>query len=299
VAHVWWEALVDRGQGRSIRTALQLSRRVADDEPLRRHVFHRLVRGWDECFPTIARANYPGHPYDGIPIPDHGELWGIPTVAVPTKDGITTVWHGLRFGYRLTRKLYLDGAGLTAEYKLVNLAPFDLHFVWAAHALMNWGASDAEIDLGDATPCRLSHDANGVESGETFTWPKHHGENFARLGALEPKRGWKLYTENPIDRPAVIRFPSRGRQISVAFASEDGVAAYWGVWINTGGWAGHKHFAIEPTTGRYDALDRSARDGSAGAACGTGKRLVGHELDAGANFGRVTPVRLRGVFIRG
>ena len=41
--------------------------------------------------------------------PDHGELWGLPTTAVPTKDGITTVWHGLRFGYRLTRKLYLEG----------------------------------------------------------------------------------------------------------------------------------------------------------------------------------------------
>ena len=226
--------------------------------------------GWDECFPAIAPGKYPGHPYDGIPIPDHGELWGIPTVAVPTKDGITTVWHGLRMGYRLARKLYLDGAGLTAEYKLVNLAPFDLHFVWAAHALMNWGAGDGEIDLGGAMPCRLSHDADGAESGATFTWPTHGGDDFSRVGALEPKRGWKLYTEQAIDRPAVIRYPSRGRQISVAFASEDGVSAYWGVWINTGGWAGHRHFAIEPTTARYDALDRSVRDSSAGRLMGLG-----------------------------
>ena len=27
--------------------------------------------GWDECFPTIAPGKYPGHPYDGIPVPDH------------------------------------------------------------------------------------------------------------------------------------------------------------------------------------------------------------------------------------
>src|SRR4051794_24477290 len=49
--------------------------------------------GWDECFPAVAKGAYPRHPYDGIQVPDHGELWGIPTTAVPTKDGITTVWH--------------------------------------------------------------------------------------------------------------------------------------------------------------------------------------------------------------
>src|SRR5947209_15555975 len=72
--------------------------------------------GWDECFPAVSPSHYVGHPYDGIAVPDHGELWGLPTTAVPAKDGITTVWHGLRFGYRLTRKLYLDGPSVRAEY---------------------------------------------------------------------------------------------------------------------------------------------------------------------------------------
>ncbi|MGB7160536.1 MAG: hypothetical protein WBD40_20895 [Tepidisphaeraceae bacterium] len=219
--------------------------------------------GWDECFPAIAPGKYPGHPYDGIGVPDHGELWGIPTVAVPTKDGITTVWHGLRFGYRLTRKLYLDGAGLTAEYKLVNLAPFDLRFVWAAHPLLAQ-SGEVEIDLGVGTSCRLSHDADGNERGETFTWPRVGDDDLSRLDALPAKRGWKGYCVDPISKPAVIRYLARGRQLAIAFASDGAVPAYWGVWINTGGWAGHRHFAVEPTTGRYDALDRSVRDGSAG-----------------------------------
>ena len=219
--------------------------------------------GWDECFPAIAPGRYPGHPYDGVGVPDHGELWGIPTVAVPTKDGITTVWHGLRFGYRLTRKLFLDGAGLTAAYKLVNLAPFDLRFVWAAHALMNW-TGDVELDLGEGTPCRFSHDAMGAESGETFTWPRRGSELLSRPNALPAKRGWKLFTADVIERPAVVRYPSRGRQVAIAYGCDGDVKAYWGVWINTGGWAGHRHVAVEPTTGRYDALDRSVRDGSAG-----------------------------------
>ena len=89
-------------------------------------------------------------------------------------------------------------------------------------------------------------------------------EDLGRLNSLPAKRGWKAYGNDPIEQPAVVRYPSRGRQVSIAFASEDAICAYWGAWINTGGWAGHKHFAIEPTTGRYDALDRSVRDGSAG-----------------------------------
>ena len=38
----------------------------------------------------------------------------------------------------------------------------------------------------------------------------------------------------------------------------------WGLWVNTGGWRHHKHIALEPTTGRFDQLARSVRDGSAG-----------------------------------
>src|SRR5687767_1664503 len=64
--------------------------------------------GWDELMPAVGGGAYPVFPYKGIAVPDHGELWGIPTTAVPSRNGITTVWHGLRFGYRLTRKLFLE-----------------------------------------------------------------------------------------------------------------------------------------------------------------------------------------------
>src|SRR5208282_729380 len=107
--------------------------------------------GWDECFPAVGASVYPQHPYKQIAVPDHGELWGIPTTtAVPTMDGITTVWHGLRFGYRLTRKLFLQGPAVAAEYTLMNLSPFEFRFVWAQHALMSL-ATPVEFDCGGAT----------------------------------------------------------------------------------------------------------------------------------------------------
>src|SRR5215204_4923658 len=113
--------------------------------------------GWDECFPAVAPSRYVGHPYDGIAVPDHGELWGLPTTSVPAGNGITTVWHGLRFGYRLTRKLTLTGPTLSAEYTLINLAPLEFRFVWAQHALLAMGVA-VEMEL-PAEPFRLSHDA--------------------------------------------------------------------------------------------------------------------------------------------
>jgi hypothetical protein len=226
--------------------------------------------GWDECFPAVAAGPYPRHPYDGINVPDHGELWGLPTVAVPTKDGITTVWHGLRFGYRITRKLYLDGPSLVAEYTLVNLAPFEFRFVWAMHALMSM-ALPVEIDVGRGAPFRLSHDAEGRETTEAFGWPEIGGDDLSKPHALPPRRGWKVFSVNPIESPAVVRYPSRGREVSIAYDSPDAIGGYWGVWINTGGWGRHTHFAIEPTSGRYDQVDRASRDGSAGRLPPVGK----------------------------
>jgi hypothetical protein len=221
--------------------------------------------GWDECFPAVAPSTYPRHPYNGIAVPDHGELWGIPTTtAVPTKDGITTVWHGLRFGYRLTRKLYLDGAAIVAEYDLSNLAPFEFRFVWALHSLMSMG-KPVELTTGQKN-FRWSHDAEGRRLDAPFKWPTlGEHEDFSKLEALPAKKSWKLFSAEPIESPFVVTYPSRKRTLRIQYESEEGLKAYWGVWINTGGWAGNRHFAIEPTTGRFDEIDRSIKDESAGA----------------------------------
>jgi len=55
--------------------------------------------------------------------------------------------------------------------------------------------------------------------------------------------------------------------------SEDGMTADWGNWINTGGWGSHRHFSIQPTTGRYDQIDRAIKDGSIGSVASMGKRV--------------------------
>jgi hypothetical protein len=233
--------------------------------------------GWDECFPAVAPGTYDRHPYNGVAVPDHGELWGLPTISVPAKGGITTVWHGLRFGYRLTRKLWLDpdAASLTAEYTLVNLAPFEFHFVWAMHALM---AMNTAIEFyWKDRPFRLSHDAKGTDIQRIFTFGENEPEELANLdhpGALPAGGGWKLFSLDPIGDPFKVGYPTReyNRTLSISYSAPDELPAYWGIWINTGGWAGHRHFAIEPTTGRFDQIDRAMNDRSAGRVAPLGRR---------------------------
>lgn len=231
--------------------------------------------GWDECFPAVGMGPYSGHPYDGINVPDHGELWGIPTTtAVPTKNGITTVWHGLRFGYRLTRKLRLEGNALIAEYTLVNLAPFEFRFVWALHALMSMiSPIEIEIGAGGGAPAAAAAEAmpfsyepdDHKAIGQEFNWPTLDSQlDFSKPMTLPARGAWKLFASRPIASAVTVRYPERGRRLSIDYSSPNALAAYWGIWINTGGWAGHHHFAIEPTTGRHDWIDRSVRDGSAG-----------------------------------
>ena len=229
--------------------------------------------GWDECFPSVAPSPYPGHPYDGIAVPDHGELWGLPTMAVPTKNGITTVWHGLRFGYTLSRKLYLEGPAIIAEYTLLNRAPFEFHFVWAQHGLLAMTVP-VQLHLNDDKTMRYSHDAKGIEHREKFEWPALGDLNMSVPEQLPAKRGWKIFAEHPIRKPLLIQYPTRNRSLEASYSSPDGLEAYWGIWINTGGWGAQKTFSVEPTTGRFDQINESVQDKSAGSVEPSGKRGV-------------------------
>lgn len=216
---------------------------------------------WDECFPGIAPGPYPEFPYQGITVPDHGELWGLPASCTVQPDAITTYYRGVRFAYNMTRTLRLVGSSLVAEYTVQNPSAFPLRFVWAQHALLSCTAA---FEL-DPTPwaARLSHDHQGTDIQKPFTFPKIGEEDVSKHASLPPNKGWKLFSEDPIPRPMVIRYPTRRRSLTIGYTSSD-VPAYWGIWINTGGWAGHQHVAVEATTGRYDQVDKATANGVTG-----------------------------------
>lgn len=216
--------------------------------------------GWDECFPSLLPGNYPLYPYQNIAVPDHGELWSLPTTCVPTRDGITTVWQGLRFGYRLTRKLFLEGPCVVAEYTLINLSPFDFPFLWTPQILLSV-PSAIQTDLPKNEVLQ-----NGL------CWPQLDAEyQFEEVNQLPPGRTWCVHFRQPIRHPVVIRYPERKRLLQIDFGSDTGVNAFWRLAVNTGTPAGPKSVTLAPATGRSDQLADSFNDASAAVLAASGR----------------------------
>jgi hypothetical protein len=155
---------------------------------------------------------------------------------------------------------------------LINLAPFEFRYVWAAHALMAMNVP-VEFQLAHGGLFRFNVDHEAKEYNQSFEWPHlSDEEDMSRPTALPARRGWKVFSADPIESEFTVVYPTRGRTVQIAYDAEDELPAYWGVWINNGGWSGHRHFAIEPTTGRFDQIDRSIKDGSAGRVAAMGRR---------------------------
>lgn len=216
--------------------------------------------GWDECFPSLLPGSYPLYPYQDISIPDHGELWALPTTCVPTRDGITTVWHGLRFGYRLTRKLFLQEFCISAEYTLINLSPFDFPFFWTPQIL-----------LSVQSPIHIDSPKNGVlQNG--FDWPQLDSDHlFDRVEDLPAGRGWCVYFRHPIHQPACLQYPERKRLLTIDFDSDTGVQSFWRFAVNTGIPYGPPSLTLVPATGRSDQLSQAFGDSSAAVLPGSGR----------------------------
>ncbi len=96
------------------------------------------LSGWDECFPTIFPVNYPVAPWQGIHVPDHGELWTLPW-QWDFADNQLRMWtHSVRFAYRFERTFHFDEDGrVQIHYAVQNPTAFPFHALWSMHPFLN------------------------------------------------------------------------------------------------------------------------------------------------------------------
>ena len=154
--------------------------------------------GLDEMFPTIDACFCDQEPWRGIPMPDHGELWAIPWTPRVGVDSLALEVHGVRFPYRLEKRLSFAGERtFRIDYRLTNLSPFELPFLWAAHPDFALPA-DAEIELPPGVTELVRLLGTGAVYGEVVRWPLHQergGErrDLRRVLARGPERAAKYY----------------------------------------------------------------------------------------------------------
>jgi len=233
--------------------------------------------GIDECLPTIEPCRW-----NGRDLPDHGEVWtekmdarwterGDQRVALSTSVDLPV--SPMRF--ERTIDVREGSPVVTLAYALTSTSDRDQDYLWALHPLTTFRPGERLILPGVS---RVVSDKITCESPlkgayREFDWPVAAetidlsnlqagplGGSCAKVFSDKMQYGW-----------AALHDPQRGDLL--AFLFDPGALPYVGVWINRGGWGGYEHVAIEPTTGRPDALDVAAGQWKSASKLPAGKTV--------------------------
>jgi galactose mutarotase-like enzyme len=221
------------------------------------------MSGWDEMFPTISACEYPAPgEKEGVPLPDHGEVWPLSWAREPARPGTLRLSvEGKALPYRLTRTLWYSAEdSLQMGYELENLGREKMPYIWAAHPQFRCG-DEAEIVL----PPQVQEVCNALpaewgwgEPETRFGWPEAvNGEGqrvrIDRIGPayLNQARKFFVVPETSVKWAGLIRQPA---QDWLRLDWDPELVPYLAVWVDEGRLSHESVAALEPITGFYDSL---------------------------------------------
>lgn len=225
--------------------------------------------GFDECFPSVARTHFPSGPWEGTPVPDHGELWALPWKTESYCDGtqidLRMAVHGVRFPYRFERALFVaEGeARIRLAYTLTNLTPMEFPFIWSAHPVFHVTPGTRLVaPMREMTVYSSQKDRFG-RLGATVQWPEltdreGRSYDFSTLPEPEADLALKVYGKAPSQGYVALVDPVLGAELRLQFDPEE--ITHMAMWLNFGGWAGapgaqpYYNLALEPCIGAQDDL---------------------------------------------
>ena len=227
------------------------------------------LSGFDECFPTIGGCYYPDSPFNGVFVPDHGEVWSLPWEFELTSIGARLQTRGVRFPYVFEKQInLLDDARVRIAYEVTNPSSVAFKYFWSAHPLF---AVEPRMQVLLPGRPRLSQELM-------------LGGNRLREDGFLSELRWPLVTGNDGREHDLRELPdTKGRIIDKVYAGplEMGWCAIWspasgdyagfsfdlahvsrvGVCVSLGMNPAHEGpwgwVALEPCTGSTDRLDIS------------------------------------------
>jgi galactose mutarotase-like enzyme len=132
--------------------------------------------GYDDMVPTIVECHYEDDPWKGTVLPDHGEAWAIDWDVTREDEGLRLSCHGVRFPYRLTRRVSLAGPNtLRMDYSLENLSAYELFYLWSAHPMF-FAPAGARFSFPEECHRAVTVASNSGRLGsygDEFAWPLH------------------------------------------------------------------------------------------------------------------------------
>lgn len=216
------------------------------------------LAGADECIPTVLPCQA-----GGVAIPDHGEAWsrswdvdiGVgPDPAVVTSLTLRTL--PLHFSRRVT----LRGHTVLLEYTLTNLGPTSVPYIWAFHPMLAWREGD-EIELGGTSDILVTGSQDSpLQPGDRGPWPAPRPGVRLDRGEIGSPTSSNCKAFLATERAPTFALVNRARGERLTLAVDPAQVPAWGYWLSRGGWMGHTHMAIEPSSAPCNSIAELAKD---------------------------------------
>jgi galactose mutarotase-like enzyme len=217
--------------------------------------------GFDEMFPSISKCSYPSGPWEGITVPDHGEVWSIPWDYKTEGNTVLLNVYGVRFPYKIERKIeFINDYSIRISYKLTNLSSFDFDFIWAAHPLFNCNENMRIIipksvkKIVNTVPSNRLGGYGVIHDWPVTTTPDGLDYDISRISPESSKLYEKYYVSGKLSEGwCALQDTKSGEVIGLSYPVDK--VPYLGFWINEGGYVGQYNAALEPCTGALDRID--------------------------------------------
>jgi len=212
------------------------------------------LSGFDDMFPTITACGYPGGVWDGVRLPDHGEVWALAFSSKIVDSTLKLGVHGVRLPYLFEKQISLGDSRIVIDYCARNLSPFPMKYIWAAHP---------SFILEEGTSLQLPYAKSIMNAyggckylgafGEIHPWNVSNDSRDLSLLSPEQRSCNKYYVWNELERnETIIEYPN-GDSITVSCDVEK--VPYLGVWVDEMGFGDGSMACIvpEPCTGAFDS----------------------------------------------
>ena len=219
--------------------------------------------GFDDMFPTIDERAYDKFPWQGMIMPDHGEVCGLKwEYEIEKNEERIHCWvYGVRLPYKMEKWIYFsDENELMIDYKITNLSVYEFEFIWAAHVMIN-AEENAEIlapysEESDII-CVFSTDEGFGKKDLKMQWPnierldKRRMDISKTLDRKDNGNNYKFYFDNPVPEGwCGYLYNSDKTKLLLKFTED--TLPYLGIWVNEGGFKGYHNIALEPCSATFD-----------------------------------------------